>query len=570
MGVKVLRILCLIFTVWPVSRVQANRGRPDRQVPNIDFSEGQGDELIDGALVVNANRNVNLSCDGRMYPVEWVVDQGGQIIGPSFGDSVLHKLQSVSESATARLVGTSLGHSYTGRYICRHSDAKDINSSIYIYISDPAHPFVHELPFPMIHPVYHNQPFVLPCRTTRPDISVDFKKHFDSVSREKYRFDPEQGIVVEKTDQYFSGFFTCSVQSKTIQFILQYIADPGPIVITSLLPSAYIMLVGESFNITCKTIVSSTTGLSMRWKYPNIQRSSGLQIGEAFRKTDSQNRDEIISEFHLNGTKLNDSGTYRCILEISSGQSTFKEVNITIIEKTFVFLKPHQTLYEVEEGKDELIIVSFESYPVPTFEWYKDGQLINRNPSIVGDLVGFGITKATRDTAGIYTLHAYTRDQNATIDIMILVRYKCPDGYVQQKKSKGYDCEACPEGTYSGNNQTKCHPCPENSKTNGTARTSIDDCICLTGYSATRTENYTKDNYNNKKSDEEITVVCEEIREIKENVDTLRSNKASNIMHSFFLLLSLSGFLLLNFISFTSYSSEEFVGWSLVCPPSIH
>lgn len=565
MGIKVLRILCVIFIVWPVSRAQANRGRSDSQVPIIDFILGDEDESIDGALVVNTNRNISLSCDGRMYPVEWVVDQGDQIIGPLFGDSTLDKLQNVSESSTARLMGTSLGHSYTGRYICRYFDAEHINSSIYIYISDPGHPFVHEAShIPIIHPVYQNKPFVLPCRTTRPDISVDFKKNYIPVPRQKYKFYPEQGIVVDNADQYFSGYFTCSAQSQTIQFILQYLADPGPIVITSLLPSSYMLLVGESFNITCTTSVSSRTGLSMRWKYPDMQRSKGLMIVPAFRVPESQNRDEIISEFYLNDTKLIDSGTYRCTLELLSGQSTFKEVNITIIDKTFVFLTPEKTVYEMEEGMDLVMCVVFNSYPVPRFEWYKDGKLIDKNPSISSNTVGLIFMKLTRNLAGIYTLHAYTRDQNATIDITLLVKYECPDGYIYRNKSKGYNCEACPEGSYSGNDKMKCHPCPENSKTNGTARISVDDCKCLPGFFAKRIQNYDKRtenyvtktsgyanytnlNYNKNESDKEITVICEEVRE---NVEYSRTNEASNIIHNFFLLLSLACIWLHNFSSY--------------------
>ncbi|KAK3599972.1 hypothetical protein CHS0354_012626 [Potamilus streckersoni] len=565
MGIKVLRVLCVMFILWPVSRAQVNRGRHDNQVPIIDFSQGDEDRLIDGALVVNTNRNISLSCDGLMYPVEWVVELGDRTIGPSFGDDAHDKLQTVSESFAARLMGTSLGHSYTGRYICRYSDAKDRNSSIYIYISDPAHPFVLEAPqFPIIQPVYQNKPFVLPCRTTRPDISVEFKKNFVSVPREKYKFYPEQGIVVDYSEQFFSGFFTCSVQSQTINFILQYLADPGPVIITSLLPSSYLMLVGESFNITCKTYVTSGTGLSMRWNYPYMQRSKKPMIIPAFRVHGSQNRDEIISEFHLNDTKLNDSGTYRCTLELNSGQLTFKEVNITIIDKTFVFLTPEKDLYEVEEGIEVVMVVTFKSYPLPRFEWFKDGKLINRNPRVEGNAVGIIFMKAERNMAGIYTLHAYTRDQNATTDIMLLVKYKCPDGYVHQNKSKVYNCEACPEGSYSSNDRMKCHPCPENSKTNGTARSSIDDCKCLLGFyakriqnNATRTEkyaieiseyaNYTSDNHKKSESDEEITFICEEVRV---NVKPLRSNEASHIIHNFLLLLSLACIWLLNFSSY--------------------
>lgn len=57
---------------------------------------------------------------------------------------------------------------------------------------------------------------------------------------------------------------------------------------------------------------------------------------------------------------------------------------------------------------------------------------------------------------------------------------KCPAGY-----SLGEDrtsCDECPVNTYKSAGSNRCVRCPANSHTNGTAKISMNDCVCNTGY----------------------------------------------------------------------------------------
>ncbi|XP_041374591.1 fibrillin-1-like [Gigantopelta aegis] len=57
-------------------------------------------------------------------------------------------------------------------------------------------------------------------------------------------------------------------------------------------------------------------------------------------------------------------------------------------------------------------------------------------------------------------------------------RCECRPGY----RSKGRSCLACPVGYFRGDLDNVCERCPSFSLTNGTAKTSIDDCFCRLGY----------------------------------------------------------------------------------------
>ncbi|KAK3599974.1 hypothetical protein CHS0354_012628 [Potamilus streckersoni] len=393
--------------------------------PMISFDNETAALFLNGSIVLQKGDNLVLSCRGH-YPMEWVIEQEDEkIMGPDFQASSLLRINITSDSGTATLSGFELDYSYTGNYICRYSSVQILNASIYIFVSDEDNPFLEMLQIPIMRPIYQYETAILPCRTTDPRFLMSFKNSYSQdVYPNRYTFDPKVGVIIDLADSYFSGYFTCSSKGKDKHFILLFYPHQGEIFISALNASSRVVYVGEPFNITCHVRVLSGTGIAMRWSYTSKEKSTRILIVQPYRVSHvTTNMDTLIGEIHVKNATMTDGGVYRCIAQIHKDVA-FKDVVVTVIDRTFVTLKPLRTEYITKEGSPEAVmVVDFEAYPKPKFEWYKDNILISTQQSEGVSMLAYAIRSPRRTDAGIYELRAYTADQNATSSMELIVEY---------------------------------------------------------------------------------------------------------------------------------------------------
>ncbi|KAL3880215.1 hypothetical protein ACJMK2_032471 [Sinanodonta woodiana] len=432
MGINFVFVLCLLGASGLSSSVQPEEMEPmsisKRYDPRpvISFDNETVTKFLNDSIVLQKGDNLVLICRG-IYPVEWIIEQEDQdIMGPDFQTSTLLKINITYDSTFTTLSGFELEYNYTGNYICRYRTVRDLNNSIYVFVSDEDNPFL-KMPkwsYPIMTPIYQHQTAVLPCRTTNPSFLVSFKKqYYVDVDANSYKFDPKVGIIIPDVDNLFSGLFTCSSKGKDKHFVFHFIPHAGDIFINSLNASSHIVYIGESFGITCQVRVPASTGIAMKWSYRSKEKSPRISIVEPYRSLVTNNMDTLTGEIKVKNATVADGGAYRCLVLVHN-RETFKDVVVTVIDKTFVSLEPLETEYITKEGSPEAVmVVKFEAYPKPKFEWYKDNMLISTQQSDVGNMIAYAIRSPRRQDAGNYELKAYTADQNTSTVMKLIVEH---------------------------------------------------------------------------------------------------------------------------------------------------
>ncbi|KAG9473236.1 hypothetical protein GDO78_020408 [Eleutherodactylus coqui] len=305
---------------------------------------------------------------------------------------------------------------HTGAYTCYYNDVQtednDIKGSeVYIYVPDPAVPFVRSVMFDHIILVTEDEIATIACRVTDPNVHVTLtNKEERKIVNALY--DSKQGFL----GIFPSGSYVCEatvngVLFKTDDFIVQtWKANKN--ISVEMQASKTVFRSGETINVYC--IVLENEVVNLQWNYPGQQRRVGIM------KVDETKVPQVRLEYTLtipNATVM-DSGEYECVVTSAIDDVTeVKKINMTVHDKGFINLSPNFGLLEYANLHEvKSFSIDVHGYPSPKILWLKDNVTLNKNlteittSTLVTEearyITMLQLIRAKEEDSGLYTLVA--------------------------------------------------------------------------------------------------------------------------------------------------------------------
>uniref|UniRef100_A0AC11BEM7 Fms related receptor tyrosine kinase 1 n=1 Tax=Ovis aries TaxID=9940 RepID=A0AC11BEM7_SHEEP len=387
--------------------------------------------------VMQAGQRLNLKCRGRAAHA-WSLpaavnreNQSGKLnITKSACGKNLKKFCS-----TLTLNGAQAYHTgfYSCRYLSTPASKNKIESTIYIFISDPGRPFVDtHSEIPKVINMTEGKKVVIPCRVSSPSINVTLKKFpSDTLIADGKRiiWDSRRGFIIHKASYREVGLLTCETTVNGYLYKLNYLIIRQTNIITDVwisTPSPVKLLRGHRLTLNCTATTPLNTRVAMTWRYPgevNKRASIRQRIDQR-----SPHNNVFYSILVIDKVQKEDQGLYTC--RVRSGLS-LKSVNasVHIYDKAFITVRPQQQrLFEVVAGKRSYrLSVRVKAFPAPEVAWLKDGSLATEK-SARYLICGYSliIKDVTPEDAGDYTILLGVKQANVfknfTVTLIVNVK----------------------------------------------------------------------------------------------------------------------------------------------------
>ncbi|CAG09798.1 unnamed protein product [Tetraodon nigroviridis] len=227
-----LQLFLVIFCASSLANGHLNKNHRPKILPSED------------PLTISKEDSLNLTCRGHGQ-LHWTLANPNRSLSSS-GVKV-EKCDSRPHSRTfcSRLTITQLSVRDTGTYSCNSSRNGSANvSSTYVFVKDPEHPFVEQhYPNPDVLFIYgHEQTFVIPCRTSSPDVRVNFTtcqemQHTNIVRKQQdpplsdnvvAEWDPKVGFTLPRGDYTSKNYLICKAvdSGQTSNYIPRKLKHP--------------------------------------------------------------------------------------------------------------------------------------------------------------------------------------------------------------------------------------------------------------------------------------------------------------------------------------------------------
>ncbi|CAN2388448.1 platelet-derived growth factor alpha-receptor activity [Pristimantis euphronides] len=370
-------------------------------LPVISLSTNQTVIRLYDSFSIRCTGDSELSWD---FP-SWEDEDNNVVIGSEENNSGL--FVSVLE------VKNSTAH-HTGAYTCYYSDIQNEESDIkgtevYIYVPDPAVPFVRSAMYDHIILVSEDETATIACRITDPDIHVTLINKYEGKIVNAH-YDSKQGFL----GTFPSGSYVCettvnSVLFRTEDFIVQtWKANKN--ISVEMQAAKTVFRSGETVTICC--VVLDNEVVDLQWNYPGQQRNVGT------RKVSETKVPKLRLEYTLtipNATVL-DSGEYECVVTSAIDDATeVQKVNVTVHDKGFINLSPNFGLLEYANLHEvKSFSVDIHGYPIPKIFWLKDNVTLNKSLTEITTstlateearyIAMLQLIRAKEEDSGLYTL----------------------------------------------------------------------------------------------------------------------------------------------------------------------
>uniref|UniRef100_A0A8C5SUE5 receptor protein-tyrosine kinase n=1 Tax=Laticauda laticaudata TaxID=8630 RepID=A0A8C5SUE5_LATLA len=329
----------------------------------------------------------------------------------------------------------------TGTYLCKSK--KNSNSSVYVFVKDPAVLFFHR---PTIFGREDSDALII-CPVTDPDVSnFTLKRCRPKPLPENMTLvpDPQKGITIKHVQRSFLGCYRCVAQqhgveksSKDITLAVRPVHKSLPSITLS--KTNQLLKEGEEFEVTC-TIRDIDSFLQTDWIF---QGNASLS-----RKSKNVRDYEYEQKLRLSirSVGVNDSGAFTCQATNAFGTSNVT-VTLNVIGKGYISLSTstNTTLY-VNDGESLGLVVMYEAYPKPEEEmWlYMNETLQNSSDHYVRvtniDKNSYSselhLTRLKEMEGGLYTFFVSNSDANSSITFNVYVNTK-PEIVTSERLSNG-------------------------------------------------------------------------------------------------------------------------------------
>uniref|UniRef100_A0A7N6AGB2 receptor protein-tyrosine kinase n=1 Tax=Anabas testudineus TaxID=64144 RepID=A0A7N6AGB2_ANATE len=405
-------MLCGLYGVLAKDKEQRGKYR----VPKLDVKSRQ--------LVLDANQPLQLSCRGR-WEITWVFPSG-----------LARDQVQVEESRCGRtkqlycsnmMVSRSQAQ-HTGLFRCQYKHRTQKQTSVYVYVTDSQQLFVeHPGMSPGVLYLKENQPLVIPCRATNPNVTATLVKFLSlslSPDQRNIIWDSKQGFIIRSPTFYYIGLFYCQTITDGVThksrnyFVHRPVSNIMEVRLNSSGPVQ--ALKGERLVLNCTATGELNTRVNITWDYPG-------KVRPAQRLVKHPTHMLFYSILTIPKLQRSDRGRYTC--RVASGEkSKHQTVTVTVYDRPFIRLKPrHGLVMEVQAGqKSYQISPKLKAFPAPEVIWLKDGVVaaeqcsryhIDGNSLVIRDVA--------EEDAGKYTVLVRIKEhglyQNLTLTLAVNV-----------------------------------------------------------------------------------------------------------------------------------------------------
>nr|XP_056711064.1 platelet-derived growth factor receptor alpha [Euleptes europaea] len=324
-------------------------------------------------MVVQLNSPFTLKCSGDSE-LSWQhpVPDGNDTIDVRSEENNSGLFVTVLEVAKASAT-------HTGLYICyyNHSQEEDVEvegKEIYIYVPDPAVPFVPTPPEDQIIFITdEDESSVIPCRTSDRNAQVTLMNNEGKIIYAFY--DNKQGFI----GNFSAGSYVCKTTVKAVEVLssefIVYVyraTSQLPVEIGSL---KTVYKTGETIDVTC--VVLENELVNLEWSYPGKVKNKGTITVEDI-KIPSQ---KLVYSLKIPDASVEDTGDYECAAQhVTNDVTKTQKIVITVYDKGFISLEPHFSLLEdVNLHGVKNFMLDVYAYPAPKILWLKNNVTLIEN-----------------------------------------------------------------------------------------------------------------------------------------------------------------------------------------------
>ncbi|MFT7796282.1 macrophage colony-stimulating factor 1 receptor 1-like [Arapaima gigas] len=340
----------------------------------------------------------------------------------------------------------------TGTYTCAYNNAKNLLTSVHIYVKDPNNLFV-----PMQKTVRLNkkegEDCLLQCLLTDPS-ATNFSLLMENGTRPPqgmvYTADPRKGILIRNLKPSYSADYVCTAringnEMKSKPFVLdvsQTVREPPHV---SLETDEYVRIVGEMLQIVC-LVSAPSISYTVKWKHTsnnNVTTSAMVKYGSF---TTGRYTLTILM------VKMTDTGNYTCESANEAGvksATTFLQV----VERPYIRLLPqlppnlsqNGTAVTVKEAEDVTLKVLIQAYPqIQEKGWSsplshkisEEGSFVQYNNKYEAVLL---LQRIKAEEQGQYTFYASNIHANSSINFFISI-YQKPFTLLRKENPTTFIC----------------------------------------------------------------------------------------------------------------------------------
>ncbi|XP_040023464.2 vascular endothelial growth factor receptor 1 isoform X2 [Gasterosteus aculeatus] len=412
-------LICLLCGMYgALARDKDQKGK--YRVPRLDVRTRQ--------LVLDTNQTLVLSCRGR-WELAWTYPSGlardeVRVEESRCGRTSQHYCSGVTVSgAQAR---------HTGPYRCRYRHRTRKQTSVYVYVSDSKQPFVaHPGKSPDVLYMKENQPLVIPCRVTHPNVTTALVKYPNQKLTLDHRsivWNSKQGFTIRSPTFSFVGLIFCQAVAEGVvhnspkYFVHRHVSNIMEVYLNTSGPVQ--VLQGERMVLNCTATGEWNTRVNITWDYPGKKKNTGSTYKRLLKQQTHMLFYNILTIPKL---QHSDRGRYTC--RVTSGKNTRQQkVTVSVYDRPFIRLKPeHGSVMEVQKGqKSYRIAPNLRAFPAPEVVWLKDGEVAADQCSRYHmDGTSLVIRDVAEEDAGKYTVLVRIQEhrlyQNLTLTLVVKV-----------------------------------------------------------------------------------------------------------------------------------------------------
>nr|XP_005988381.1 PREDICTED: macrophage colony-stimulating factor 1 receptor [Latimeria chalumnae] len=373
-------------------------------------------------LVINVGDPMQLKCTGNSG-VKWIVPLKAKKF-----------VKTTNSGSFVNIPRTN--HMQTGTYTCVSEDAKDVKTSLHVFVKDPRNLFY----MPLVR-VSKNEgeDAVLPCLVTDPQVSELTLWTYEGrpLPKEmKLSSDKKTGVTIQEVIPSYDGEYVCVVKKDGVEQRSQIITlavRPGEKSPPSLTLSTdmEVRMQGEPFMISC-TAVNPTFDFQVEWNH--TAKSTVVVIYDTGYSL--EHGTDITAFLNISAVQLSDTGNYTCVSSNSAGTSK-NTTFLQVVDTGYVRLSTKQsTTMEVRLGENLELSIDIEAYPkLLTWNWESESLANSTGKLLVGGKNRYKntlfLSRLKEHEGGQYTFFASNSQANASLTFQVFLKQK-PKVVVEQ------------------------------------------------------------------------------------------------------------------------------------------
>ncbi|KAK2886478.1 vascular endothelial growth factor receptor 1 isoform X2 [Channa argus] len=412
-------LICMLCGLYGV-HAKDKEPKGKYSVPLLDVKTQQ--------LVLHTNQPLLLSCRGRKE-LKWVLPSGLATDQVQVEESRCGKK---NQQYCSHITVNNSQAEHTGSFRCRYRHRPQNQTSVYVYVTDSQRPFVEDPgKSPDVLYLKKNQPLVIPCRVTHPNVTTTLEKFPNQSLKPDQRniiWNSKRGFIIRAPTLFDTGLFCCQTIRHGVTYMSPkyFVYRPvNNIMEVRLNVSGPVQaLKGQRLVLNCTASAELNTRVNFTWDYPGKIVNTGSFTNRLLKH---QTHMFFYSILTLPKLQRSDRGIYTC--RVASGEQTKQQrVTVTVYDRPFIRLKPrHGSVMEVQAGqKSYRISPKLKAFPVPEVLWLKDGmKAADQCSRYVMDGNSLVIRDVAEEDAGQYTVLVRIQEhrlyQNLTLTLTVNV-----------------------------------------------------------------------------------------------------------------------------------------------------